>query len=801
MTDVRLEREALRLFERMLDIEEAERDAWIEAQTENRPELASRLRAIRRAADNAMLQTGAATDALEDEEIPERIGAYRIVARIGRGGMGSVYRGERAAGDFVHETAIKIIKPGLLSANLVERFERERQTLARLRHPNIAQLYDGGATENGSPYIVMEYVDGLPLLQWIDEHRASPAERRRLFRDICAAVGVAHQNLIVHRDLTPSNVLVTHDGTVKLIDFGIARPADALAGPGPAATTGRSSLDSLSLTPGYAAPERMTGAEVTTAADIFSLGRLLARMMPEGDDPELRAPELRAIVARATADEPGQRYPTAEALRADVEAWDANLPVAAMGGGRAYVLRKFVQRHRFGVFAATAAALLIAGAFAATGYAYSVADRARAAEATRFGQLRDLARYMLFDLNDRLERVVGNTEARVDLAQRAQTYLSALAASPGITDDLRLEAAEGFIKLARIQGVPGEPNFGEKEQARTNLAAAERLLRAVRDPAAPTANALARLYAHRAVIEAHGFLDDKAADRAIAEAARALDRTPAAKRDRGWFEARSTVRKAQIELADLADRMDRVGALAQDLEKEVGEWPTDAQTSRAAELDRAYADYYRAYALSFDDKTMERSLPLFHAAEQRFRDLERALPNDPIVLYMIAWTSYNGFPVASRLGRKEEAAHFIELAQTTIDRLMAIETRDNGLITMSTGIREAQAQWLRDRGRFAEAIATQREVIAGHRKLLTVKRSANTLGAHGFSHIILGIIGRDAGDRALACDSWRQAERDFADLQKRGTLLGFYAEFLPGLRANLAKCAAGRPASDFGPLR
>jgi serine/threonine-protein kinase len=255
MTDVRLEREALKLFERMLDIEEAERDAWIEAQTENRPELASRLRAIRRAADNAMLQTGAATDALEDEEIPERIGAYRIVARIGRGGMGSVYRGERATGDFVHETAIKIIKPGLLSANLVERFERERQTLARLRHPNIAQLYDGGATENGSPYIVMEYVDGLPLLQWIDEHRASPAERRRLFRDICAAVGVAHQNLIVHRDLTPSNVLVTHDGTVKLIDFGIARPADALAGAGPATTTGRSSLDSLSLTPGYAAPE------------------------------------------------------------------------------------------------------------------------------------------------------------------------------------------------------------------------------------------------------------------------------------------------------------------------------------------------------------------------------------------------------------------------------------------------------------------------------------------------------------------------------------------------------------------
>lgn len=797
MTDVSLEREALRLFEAMLDIAEPERDAWIAAQTAGRPRLAERLQAIRRAAQDAMLQTGAAADSLDEEESPERIGAYRIVARIGRGGMGSVYRGEREAGDFTHEAAIKIIKPGLLSETLVERFERERQMLARLRHPNIAQLHDGGATDSGSPYIIMEFVDGLPLLQWIEEHQASLDERRRLFGDICAAVGVAHQNLIVHRDLTPSNVLVTHDGTVKLIDFGIARPADALAPGAPAATSGRPSIESLSLTPGYAAPERMTGTEVTTAADIFSLGRLLARMMPE----EEGDPELRAIVARATARAPGDRYPTAEALNADVAAWGAKLPVAAMNGGRAYVARKFVARHWIGVTAAAAALLLIAGAFAATGYAYSVAERARAAEATRFNQLRDLARYMLFDLNDRLERVVGNTEARVDLVQKAQTYLSALAASPGIKDDLRLEAAEGFIKLARIQGVPGEPNFGEKEQARANLDAAEKLLRAVRDPALPTVNALARLHAHRAVIAAHGFLDGKGADKAIAEAVRFLDAAPAARRDIGWFAARSTVRKAQLELADLADEMERVGALGRDLEKEVGEWPADAQTSRAAELDRAYADYYRAYALSFDDKTMAQSLPLFHAAEQRFRELERGLPNDPIILYMLAWTGYNAFPVASRLGHKKDAAHFITLAQTTIGRLMAIESQDNGLVTMSTGIREAQAQWLRDQGRFAEAIATQREVIAEHQKLLAVKRSANTLSAHGFSHAILGVIGRDAGDRALACDSWRQAERDFSDLQKRDTLLGFYAEFLPGLRANLAKCAAGKPMSDFGPIR
>ena len=797
MTDPRLEKEALVLFEQMLDVPEAERDSWIAERTQGRPELASRIQAMQDADRNSMLQTGAATDSLYEEEAPERIGAYRIVSRIGRGGMGSVYRGERETGDFVHVTAIKIIKPGLLSEALVERFERERQTLAKLKHPNIAQLYDGGETESGSPYIVMEHVDGLPVLQWIANHDASAVERRRIFGDICAAVAVAHQNLIVHRDLTPSNVLVTHDGTVKLIDFGIARAPDHNLAAQETEHVSRSSLKSLSLTPGYAAPERMTRSEVTTAADIYSLGRLLEKILP----PAAGDAELQAVIACATANDPADRYATVDALRTDVDAWGAKLPVAAMAGGRPYIVRKFIQRHRASVLATAAGAVLILGALGATWHAYSVAETARAAEAKRFNDLRDLARYMLFDLNDRLERVVGNTESRVSLAERAQAYLSALATSPGIDDELRLEAAEGFIKLARIQGVPGEPNFGERDKAKANLDAAETLLRAIDGKSPSASQALARLYAHRAVIQVHSDANSKAADQSIDAAAKALDATPAAKRELPWMHSRSIVRKAQLELADLADDMARVRALAGDLAKEVGDWPAAARQSREAELDLAYADYYRAYALSFDEKTIAQSLPLFQGAERRFRALETKLPNDPIVLYMLAWTGYNAFPAASQVGKKEDAAHFIELAQTTIDRLLAIETRDNGLVTMSNGIREARAQWLRDQGRFDEAIAMQREVIAGHKRLLADKRSPNSLSAHGFSHIILGIIGRDAKERTLACESWVQADRDFTELDKRGELLGFYKEFLPGLRANIAKCTAGRPISDFGALR
>jgi serine/threonine protein kinase len=263
VTDIDLERAAIALFEQLLELPDDQRATRLEEEATLRPELASRVIAMIDADRRARLNTGAAIEEADDEPLPERIGAYRITELIGRGGMGSVYRGEREAGDFAHVVAIKVIKPGLLSESLVDRFLRERQVLASLTHPNIAQLYDGGETGAGSPFFVMEYVDGLPLLQWAEEHEPSREDRVRLFGDICRAVAFAHGSLVVHRDLTPSNVLVTREGVAKLIDFGIAKPAEIDDAPREAPSIG-----SLSLTPGYAAPERMVSAAVTTAADI-----------------------------------------------------------------------------------------------------------------------------------------------------------------------------------------------------------------------------------------------------------------------------------------------------------------------------------------------------------------------------------------------------------------------------------------------------------------------------------------------------------------------------------------------------
>jgi eukaryotic-like serine/threonine-protein kinase len=454
-TDTETERRALALFEAALDVPETERAVWIDAATVDDMQVRARVRAMLDADRLASLRTGGALDGFDDDEpMPVRVGPYRIVRLIGRGGMGAVYLGERDAGDFERTVAIKLIKAGLLSDRLVERFVAERQTLAGLQHPHIARLYDGGTTEGGAPYIVMEHVDGQPILDWC-EGRVRDA-RLRLFGDVCAAIAYAHSNLVVHRDITPSNVLVTGDGTAKLIDFGIARPAGYLA----EEPTSRRSLASLTLTPGYAAPERLVGGEATIAADIYSLGKLLDALL-EGP----RDPELEAIVARATAADPADRYATADALRADIDARLRDLPVKAMPPRRRYLADKFVRRHRLGVAASVLAVVALLTALGGTVWALGRARVAQAEAEQRFSEVRQLANFMLFDLYDGLEPVTGNTKSLSQIADRAGGYLNTLAREDTTDPGLRLEAANGFKRLSDVLGNPNGANLGRREDA------------------------------------------------------------------------------------------------------------------------------------------------------------------------------------------------------------------------------------------------------------------------------------------------------------------------------------------------
>jgi len=203
--------------------------------------------------------------------IGRRIGVYQIVCEIGHGGMGEVYRAVRADGQYQKEVAVKLVRGGFDTAAVLERFRHERQILASLDHPNIARLYDGGTTEDGLPYLVMELIEGTPIDEYCEKHDLSINERLKLFTQVCAAVQYAHQRLVIHRDIKPSNILVTADGIPKLLDFGIAKILD------PAASVETTLV--RPMTPEYASPEQVRGEPITTATDVYSLGVVLYRLL------------------------------------------------------------------------------------------------------------------------------------------------------------------------------------------------------------------------------------------------------------------------------------------------------------------------------------------------------------------------------------------------------------------------------------------------------------------------------------------------------------------------------------------
>jgi len=392
------------LFDAALDRSPEQREAFLREKCAGDPDLLDDLRSLLAADANAHpLLDSLALDAiaLPQDLLPvgilpsdgERIGPYRIIEPIGRGGMGAVFLAERADGGFEQQVALKIIRGGVASGQIVRRFESERQILAGLHHPNIARLLDGGLSTDGRPYFAMEFVDGVPLDRYCEQAACSVEERVRLVRDVCTAVQYAHRHLIVHRDLKPSNLLVSEaDDTargerqVKLLDFGIAKVLT-----GDSADNALTRTGSAVMTPAYAAPEQVQQRPVTTATDTYALGvvlyellagqrpfdlanrspsdieRIVSTRLPDPPStvaPAERKPALRGdldtICLKALRKEPERRYASAEQLADDLQRYLEGRPVAAQPDTVAYRTRKFLQRHRAGVTAAAAVVLLIA---------------------------------------------------------------------------------------------------------------------------------------------------------------------------------------------------------------------------------------------------------------------------------------------------------------------------------------------------------------------------------------------------------------------------------------------------------
>jgi len=387
-----------RILDEALDVDAAERSAFVaRACGEDRGLKAL----VERLLDNALSDEDPlpALPVADEEERDQplapgaRIERYRVIEEVGRGGMAVVYLAERADGQFEQRVAIKLIKRGIDTDEVMRRFHQERQIMALAAHPNIARMLDGGTSEDGRPYFVMEYVDGKPIDDYCESNRLDVTERLRLFVRAATAIAYAHRNLVVHRDIKPSNILVTSDGTVKLLDFGVAAYLDPEQGDSEPTRTGR-----RFLTPAYASPEQISGAPVTTASDVYQLGLLLFLMLTgtqpyRTDDPDpesLRrriceqtptrpsqsatvsagmrrrlAGDLDTIVMAALRKEPERRYPSVAQLIDDVERYLAGRPVTARPDTLVYRTSKFVRRHKLAVGLAVSALLLLV-AFAAT---------------------------------------------------------------------------------------------------------------------------------------------------------------------------------------------------------------------------------------------------------------------------------------------------------------------------------------------------------------------------------------------------------------------------------------------------
>ncbi len=420
------------------------------------------------------------------------IGVYRIKRLLGRGGMGEVYEAVRDDQQFEQKVALKTVRHEMNEEFLRQRFLSERQILASLKHPNVAHLLDGGRTPNGLSYFVMEYIEGEPITDYCHYHDLSLTDKLRLFQQVCSAVQHAHQKLVVHRDIKPNNILVAQDGTVKLLDFGIAKLLDRSLLPRDAKAT---ATDMRLMTPDYASPEQVRGQAITTATDVYSLGAVLYELFTdfrphkfksitpleierviceseilkpsEAVKRSLKAPaklarqldgDLDNIILMAMRKEPERRYRSVEQFSEDIQRYLDGRPIVARPDTMRYRTGKFLRRNGLIVGATALVILSLLAGLALANYQARRAER-------RFQQVRKMANTFLFDLDGKLQKLPGSTEAREMVVKTSLEYLDTLAEEAANDASLQLELAQAYERVGDVQGNPEGANLGETVQA------------------------------------------------------------------------------------------------------------------------------------------------------------------------------------------------------------------------------------------------------------------------------------------------------------------------------------------------
>jgi len=511
------------LFNEALDLDASAREAFLARVESEDPALAGEVRSLLTAHGEAsgFLAGSPARELSQTARPGDRFGPYRVLEEIGRGGMSVVFRAVRDDENFTKEVAIKLLPPSLRSGDLVHRFRAERQILAMLDHPAIARLIDGGTAPDGTPYLVMDFVSGRPLLRYCDEHRLGVDARLRIFLDVCDAVQFAHQRLVVHRDLKPDNILVTEDGQTKLLDFGIAK----LLGPDEdgAVNTITAPWGRL-LTPDYASPEQIRGDPVTVTTDVYSLAVVLYELLAGRRPLEFRTrkPEemlrvatemepvppstavtrspseetssrrgettqrlrrhlsgdLDYIVLKALEKDPARRYGSVALFAEDIRRHLDGLPVLARGGSTLYLASRFVRRHRIAVITSALVTLALIAGLIGTSWQAAVARRQRDLAQRRFEDVKSLAHAVVFDIHDAIVNLPGSTPARKVLVDDALRYLNNLSREAKDDPALQHELGVAYGKIGDAEGRPDFPNLGQPEAAlesyRRSLALLER---------------------------------------------------------------------------------------------------------------------------------------------------------------------------------------------------------------------------------------------------------------------------------------------------------------------------------------
>lgn len=802
-----------------LDMTPAEREPYLAKLQETDPEVHSEVLELLR----AHLES---TDFLERPAIPlnltdlplqfdpgQTLGAYRILRKIGEGGMGTVYEALREEDGVQLHVAIKLVRT-IAYQELTDRFRAERQILARLAHPNIARLVDWGLASDGRPYFVMEHIQGECIDEFIRDRKFNVRQILELFLQVLEAVDYAHQRMIVHGDLKPSNILVTPSGTVKLLDFGIARLLD----PHIEAKPGQSHAG---LTPAYASPEQLRGDPLASVSDVFSLGVLLCELLTGhrpynlqaatpaqmsqqlagqeprkpsklAQNPDIRS-ELDCIVLRAIEQDPFSRYLSVSRLADDIRAFLQQRPVSAYSRSPWYVFRKGLVRHRVPVVVGTLGVVALSTALIAALLQTQRAETQRALAERRFEHLRNLTEFTMFELDDQIARLPGSTGVRASMVQRSTAYLDEILSDAGDNAKLRVNIAAQYIKLADILGRPGTANIGNTAAAtdgyRKAISILEPLAKATeREAQAQLASAYLR---YSTVLKVRGdFNTALTYDRKALEAARQL--SGMFPNDIGYRRlvaqnytnmGATLVHHAQW---DEAERMRRKAL--ESFEELRALNPNDESTQRGLALAN------QRLALSLERKKVWSEIFRY---QQKAIDLTSNLmsrhPNDTSIKQEYAGARYNYGRLLARAERYPEAVPHLE-ASTAIRRQIAqVDPKDmRNLSLLGSDLRrmaEVQVKLgnLVAARRFGEECLQLRQRVAS-----TDVDNKGALGEVAEAWVLMGDVHLAGGNRGDAQRSYRNALEIFEPLEKANLLSQPTLEDVRELRGKYTYAATGK---------